>query len=145
MAKGLVEISEHLSPFHDSFPAPRRPNNCHCFRSRHPIPSNHGPGKVPRQGLWTISLCRRHCRELGGCISKNHLPHTPSRMATVAPPFFMPPLPSHPPFPLPSTAPPSFGLTAAHPLPSGYGSPIPSSTAATPTSHLTHRASQPLP
>jgi len=103
MAKGLVEISEHLSPFHDSFSAPRRPNNCHCFRSRHPIPSNHCPGKVPRQGLWTISLCRRHCRELGGCTSKNHLPHTPSRMATVAPPFFMPPLPSYPPSPLPST------------------------------------------
>jgi len=50
--KGLVKVSEHLSPFHDSFPAPRRSNNAHCFCSRHPIPSNHGPGNV---GLWTIS------------------------------------------------------------------------------------------
>jgi len=131
MAKRLVEVSEHLPPFHNSFPAPRRSNNHHHFCSRHPIPSNHGPG-IEGCGQSRIApdcirqLCRKHCRDLGGCRSKNHPPKTPSRTAPVAPPFFMLPLPGQPPFPLPSTAPPSLGLTA-HPLLSGYGPPIPSS------------------
>jgi hypothetical protein len=59
-------------------------------------------------------LRREHCRDLGGCSSKYYPPKTPNRTAPVAPPFFMPPLPSQPPFPLPSTA-------------TGYGPPIPSS------------------
>jgi len=45
-------------------------------------------------------LCRKRCRGLG-CTSKNHPPKTPSRTAPAAPLFFMPPLPSYPPCPLP--------------------------------------------
>ena len=125
MVKGLVEVSEHLSPFHNSFPAPQRSNNCHHFCSPHPTPSNHGPGKVRRRWLWTISHHPRlHMPALQEAL-QNHPPQTPSRAAPLVPPFFMPPLPSQPPFPLPSTAPPSLGLTT-HPLLSGYGPPIPS-------------------
>ena len=79
-----------------------------------------------------------------GCRSKKHPPKIPSRTAPVAPPYFMPPLPSQPPFSLPSTALPSLGLIP-HPLVSGYGPPYTSITAAAPTSHLTHLASQLLP
>ena len=135
MAKGLVEVSEHLSPFRSSsFPVPRWSNNCHHFCSRHQSRATMAQGKCDVEGCGQSrialdcprQLCRKHCRNLGGCRSKNHPPQTPSRTTLVAPPFFMPPLPSQPPFSLPSTAPPSLGLTA-HPLLSGYGPSIPSS------------------
>jgi hypothetical protein len=68
-------------------------------------------------------LCRRRCRELCGCISKNYPPKTPSRTATSAPPFFSPlppnhPLPCHPwacrPIPLTSCYGPSASSSQQH-------------------------------
>jgi hypothetical protein len=88
--------------------------------SKQPWPRESATSKV------VDNLASPQIAQTRGCRSKNHSPKTPSRTAPVAPPFFMPPLPSQPPFPLPSTAPPSLGLTA-YPLLSGYGPPIPSS------------------
>ena len=85
-------------------------------------------GKCPVQGCYQSCiapdcgsrLCRRHCREAGGCSSKNHPPKAPSATAPVAPPMVIPPLL------LPSAAPVPLG-PIAHPLPSGHGLAIPSS------------------
>ena len=133
MAKGLVEVSEHLS-LSTTLPCTSVVQQLPPLLFPPPIPSNHGPGKVRRRRLWTIS----HCPRLPTLALQEALPkprgvsfeepptQTPSRTTLVAPPFFMPPLPSQPPFSLPSTAPPSLGLTA-HPLLSGYGPSIPSS------------------
>ena len=122
------------SPFPQLFLVPRWSNNCHHFCSRHQSRATMAQGKCDVEGCGQSrialdcprQLCRKHCRNLGGCRSKNHPLQTPSRTTLVAPPFFMPPLPSQPPFSLPSTAPPSLGLTA-HPLLSGYVPSIPSS------------------
>jgi len=53
-------------------------------------------------------LCKRHCRDLGECTSKNYPPKTPSRTATFAPPFFTPLPPNH----LLPSIPPSLSLMA---------------------------------
>ena len=85
-------------------------------------------GKCPVQGCGQSriapdcgrQLCRRHCREAGGCSSKNHPPKTPGATAPVVPPIVIPP-----PL-LPSAAPVPLG-PIAHPPPSGHGLTIPSS------------------
>jgi hypothetical protein len=81
-----------------------RPPNSHD-ENAHRFTSN-SPSTCP---LWrtttTIASCppqpratvhRRHCRELRGCTSKNHVPKTPNRTAPVAPPFFTPLPPNSP-------------------------------------------------
>lgn len=81
------------------------------------------PGRVrlfPAARSWTIphrpdcghQFCTRYCRKLGGCTWKNRRPKTSSRMA---PPGFIPILPNHPGFPLPSAAPPPLSLTGDRP------------------------------
>ena len=132
MAKGLVEVSEHL-PFPQLLP---------CTSVVQQLPPFLFPPPNPKQpwlkesatpkAVDNFASPRLHTPALQealprsrGCRSKKHPPKIPSRTAPVAPPYFMPPLPSQPPFSLPSTALPSLGLIP-HPLLSGYGPPIPS-------------------